>query len=48
MGLEKLPSLLSVKQVKNLLKPENLAAFDKHFRLIEANPGEEFREKYKR
>ena len=46
--MEKLPSLLSVKQVRNLLKPENLAAFDKRFRLIEANPGEDFREKYKK
>ena len=46
--MERLPSLLTVKHVRNLLRSDNLVAFDKHFRLIEANPGEEFRDKYKK
>lgn len=48
MGFEKLPSLLTTKHLRNLLRPEKLKKFDENFRLIEANPGQQFRESYKK
>jgi hypothetical protein len=48
MLAERIPSLLTAKYVRNLLRAENLAAFDKRFRIVEANPGDQFRESYKK
>lgn len=48
MRLVKLPSLLSTKYVRNLLRADNLQKFDEHYRLIEANPGDQFHENYKK
>lgn len=48
MGFEKVPSLLTTKHLRNLLRPDNLKKFDEKFRLIEANPGQQFRENYKK
>lgn len=47
MGLEKLPSLLTAKHVRNLIRGENLKKFNENCRLLEVNPTQQFRENYK-